>query len=112
MNPRFAPAKSFFLEPKEIKMSRLVSFSFLAFLASALVGCGQPAPPPVASGESQIKQIVARSGGKWESLSQADRDALVTQLGHGNETTAKMSFSMRWSSDQAMKGGPKGPGAP
>ena len=59
----------------------------------------------------KIKQIVDRSGGRWDNLNQSDRQALIDKLGHGNERTARMSFDMRVSSNRAMTGAKPMPGS-
>lgn len=75
----------------------------------AVFGCSDAAPP-VAGKEQKVKGIVSKSGGNWNRLSDADRQTLIQELGHGNEQTAKFSFDMRVSSDQAAKGGTPQPG--
>ncbi|HEY0867747.1 MAG TPA: hypothetical protein VGE01_10225 [Fimbriimonas sp.] len=74
-------------------------------LAAVAIGCSKPAPV-VAAPEQRVQEIVRRSKGNWDSLSDADKQTLIQELGRGNEQTARVSFRMR------TGGGPGGPPVP
>jgi len=74
-------------------------------MAVLIAGCGEKSPP-IPPAETQIQGIVNKANGNWDALSPSDKQTLIDKLGHGNETTAKVSFSARSSSH-----GPPIPGA-
>jgi hypothetical protein len=88
-------------------MKRIQIWTLQLILTSLIcVGCQSDTPaPPVSSADQKIEEIVKKSSGKWDSLTENDRAILIQELGKGNEQTAKMAFEAKVTS-----GGPPIPG--
>lgn len=71
----------------------------LSVLGTGLIGCSGPSDDGLTTEQrattDRFKDIVDRSGGKWENLSEADRKFLVDDLSNGNERAAQMMFAAR-----------------
>jgi len=70
-----------------------------AFVLGAILvtGCN-PNPeqkvglPPA---EKRIDQLLEKSKGSWDALTPEERKEVISTIGNGNETTAKVNFSAR-----------------
>lgn len=51
--------------------------------------------PQQAQVMAHVDMLVKSSGGKWDNLSQADRDWIIQNAAHGHEMAAQMIFSAR-----------------
>lgn len=71
----------------------------LALLGAGVIGCSGPSDDGLTTEQrattDRFKDIVDRSGGQWENLSEADRKFLVDDLSNGNEQAARMMFAAR-----------------
>jgi hypothetical protein len=45
--------------------------------------------------EKRIDQLLEKSKGSWDALTPEERKEVITTIGNGNETTAKVNFSAR-----------------
>lgn len=84
----------------------------LVLMGGLIVGCGDK-PDPIAQEElkqeSKIKEIVTRSGGKWENLSTEDRNYIVNELNSGSEEGGRRFYEAAAGAAQG-KGAPQQPG--
>ncbi|MCW5941972.1 MAG: hypothetical protein KIS66_07055 [Fimbriimonadaceae bacterium] len=82
----------------------------LSWLGAGVIGCSGPSDDGLTKEQhattDRFKEIVERSGGQWERLSEADRKFLVDDLSNGNENAARMMFAAR--SGKAPAVGPGG----
>jgi len=82
----------------------LVAYIFGTFLAT---GCN-PNPeqnvglPPA---EKRMDQLLEKSKGSWDALTPEERKEVITTIGNGNETTARVNFSARASTSLPPSGG-------
>lgn len=84
----------------------------IALCVSFLSGC-HSAPTEQTPQSQSVDAIVKQSGGDWAKLSPSDHERLVKEIGNGNERTAQMNFSGRWSRLQGGRGAmPPRPGGP
>lgn len=60
--------------------------------------------------QDRFTQIMQKTNGDWEKLSNDDKKFIIDDLSHGNEDSAKMMFKMRAMRGQGAPGG--GPGGP
>ena len=60
--------------------------------------------------QDRFTQIMERSGGKWENLTEEEHKFMV-DLSNGNEQAAKTMFTMRAMRAQGAPGGGAGPAA-
>jgi hypothetical protein len=57
----------------------------------------------------RLDEIAKKTGGDWEKLNDVDKKYLVTELGHGNETSARMILSAKGGKLRVGPDGPKHP---
>lgn len=72
----------------------------LSICALSLIGCGSSNEGDnvaVPTTEMRVTELVKKSGGNWDALSDADKRDLIQSLGQGNEQTARVSFAARTS---------------
>jgi|SRR5271166_352028 len=87
-------------------------------LAFAVLGCSSSGGPPLNAEQehqaSQLDELAKKSGGDWDKLSDADKQAMI-QIG-GSEQGAKMLLLGKAGKvgrhGPPGQGGPGGPGAP
>src|SRR5581483_9279407 len=58
---------------------------------------------------TRLDEIVKKSGGEWNKLSDADRTYLIKDISYGSEPSARMLFMAKAGK---LKANPVGPGGP
>lgn len=75
---------------------------FLALLAFGFaltggIGCNHDSGlnPTQEKTANRLDEIVKKSGGDWEKLSESDRDFLIKEVAHGNEQSARTLLTVK-----------------
>lgn len=98
------------------RMNKRIVFTLLvaiSFVSACLIGC-KSSDDGLTTEQHQTQdrftQIMERSGGKWENLTE-DEHKFMVDLANGNEQAAKTMFTMRAMRAQGAPGGGRGPAA-
>ena len=101
-----------YTKKEEMKFLRTGKMLFIVALVISVVSCGPSEENvPIPQSESKIADLLKKSAGKWESLTDEERKQLTLEIGNGNEQTARMGFEARAATSAPPVPGPGSSGA-